>query len=96
MSAAGQGTLEARRCANHPQRPGAATCMSCRKVVCGECATRWEGINYCLPCLSQRRGAAQSGTSVMAALSWLLLTSALLFTAVHVLAWMGVFLASAS
>jgi len=26
--------------------------MHCRSVICGECATRLEGINYCHACLS--------------------------------------------
>ena len=96
MSATGAGTVEVRRCANHPERPAAATCMTCRKVVCVECATRWDGINYCLPCLAARRSSSLRGTSVVGALAWLLLTSAFLFAAVHAITWVAIFIGNLS
>ena len=40
-----------RICIHHPERAGFATCMSCRQVVCQECATTRDGIHYCRPCL---------------------------------------------
>lgn len=52
MVAAGIGKL----CAHHPDRAGFALCMSCKQVVCQECATTWDGINYCRPCLTTLRG----------------------------------------
>lgn len=45
----------ARTCAHHPQRAGFALCMRCRQVVCQECATTFDGINYCRPCLDAKR-----------------------------------------
>jgi hypothetical protein len=32
--------------------------MSCHRAVCQECATTWDGINYCAACLESRRQAA--------------------------------------
>jgi hypothetical protein len=84
----------ATRCAHHPDRPGHALCMACRKVVCAECATDWEGINYCATCLAGRRAAASSGARLP---GWLALTAVsltLLLLAVRLMVWTGVLLAS--
>lgn len=45
------------RCANHPDRHGLGVCVECRKVVCEECTTRFEGINRCTMCLAARQAA---------------------------------------
>ena len=34
--------------------------MACRQVVCQECATTWDGINFCRECLA-KRGARSTG-----------------------------------
>jgi hypothetical protein len=47
--------LNARRCVNHPDRPGLATCKQCRSTICQECATQWDGINYCGRCVADLR-----------------------------------------
>jgi hypothetical protein len=39
------------RCANHPEREGVGICVSCRAVVCVECSTRVDRMNYCIRCL---------------------------------------------
>jgi hypothetical protein len=39
-------------CENHPAREAIGLCVACRRRVCGECATKIEGINYCVSCLS--------------------------------------------
>jgi len=52
-------TALAQTCIHHPARPGAAVCMTCHQVVCQECATTWDGINYCRPCLALRRARTQ-------------------------------------
>ena len=83
----------ATRCAHHPDRPGHALCMACRKVVCAECATDWEGINDCATCLAGRRAASGSGARLP---GWLALAAAslvLLMLAVQLGVWTGVFLA---
>lgn len=48
-------TLKQSQCANHPDRYGHAICMSCRKTLCQECATEWDGIFHCAACLGARR-----------------------------------------
>jgi succinate dehydrogenase/fumarate reductase-like Fe-S protein len=55
------------RCANHKDRPAHAVCMSCRKDVCGECATEWDGINYCVSCLAARRKSERRRSPVVGA-----------------------------
>ena len=54
--------LSGKTCAHHPERAGFATCMQCRQVVCQECATTWDGINYCRRCL-EKRGASTTQAS---------------------------------
>jgi hypothetical protein len=49
--------MAALACAHHPERYAHALCMSCHKGVCQECATTWDGINYCTRCLAERRKA---------------------------------------
>jgi hypothetical protein len=38
-------------CHYHRERPGVGICMRCRVVICAECSTRLDGINYCHACL---------------------------------------------
>ncbi len=88
--------IPARACANHPDRPGHAVCMACRKVVCRECATEWDGINHCVNCLEARR---RGGTPRSSLFTWasVLLASGLLFLAtVRLMVWAGAFLAGLS
>jgi hypothetical protein len=51
-------TLAQASCTHHPDRRGFALCMTCRRVVCQECATTFEGANTCRPCLLQREASA--------------------------------------
>lgn len=46
-------------CKVHPDRPGVGVCVECRRVVCTECTTRFEGINRCAGCLARRQEAAR-------------------------------------
>ena len=39
------------RCGTHPDREGVGICVSCRTVVCVECSTRVDRMNYCIRCL---------------------------------------------
>ena len=43
-------------CHRHVDRKGIARCMTCAVIVCQECATRFDGINYCVECLARTRG----------------------------------------
>lgn len=40
------------RCYNHPDREGVGVCVGCRSVVCVECTTKIDRMNYCIRCLS--------------------------------------------
>lgn len=59
-----------------------AMCMACQKRICQNCATVWDGINYCVDCLTERRQGTGSkgrwGAWVM-----LLLSVSLLLGLVH-------------
>jgi hypothetical protein len=54
-------TLQIAACPNHPQREAIGICVRCRRRVCSECATKVEGINYCVTCLAElaRRQASR-------------------------------------
>ncbi len=87
--------LGAQTCAHHPGRPGFALCMACRKVVCQECATTWDGVNHCRSCLAARGTGIESKQPFSTWLLWLC-GSALLFVAAgRLLAWSAVLLARA-
>jgi hypothetical protein len=52
-------TLQIAACPNHPQREAIGICVRCRARVCSECATKVDGINYCVSCLAElAQGAA--------------------------------------
>jgi hypothetical protein len=42
------------RCHYHPDRAGLGVCVECRRVICVECTTQFEGINRCARCLARR------------------------------------------
>jgi hypothetical protein len=65
--------LQRSNCVNHPDRYGHAVCMTCRKTVCQECATEWDGVYYCSTCLAGRRKASGARTPVF---GWILVTIA--------------------
>ncbi len=52
-------------CANHAQREAIGVCVRCRTRVCSECATKVDGINYCVSCLAGL--AVDSGARAAAA-----------------------------
>jgi len=82
--------LNQQRCVNHPERAGKALCMQCKKTVCQECATTWDGINYCVNCLKQRRVVSEEGSSVF---QWLGVSAAvilLMAIVCHLAVWAGV------
>ena len=45
------------RCHYHPDRTGLGICVECRRVICRECTTPFEGINRCA-CLLYTSDAA--------------------------------------
>ena len=40
------------RCQNHPEREGIGVCVRCRRVICAECSTKVDRMNFCTGCLS--------------------------------------------
>ena len=80
-------------CGNHPDRRGFAVCMSCRKVVCQECATTWDGVNYCRSCLEGRSSAAAKRGAARAWVAWALFCGALFVAAGGALVWSTAMLA---
>jgi hypothetical protein len=81
-------------CANHPDRPAHALCMTCHKTVCGECATEWDGINYCVSCLAAQRRSARARGSIVGALCALALSALLFALAARLMVWLGVLAAT--
>ncbi len=77
-------------CANHPDRAGSALCMTCRKIVCQECATQWDGINYCVACLALRRDASRESSTALQWVLWAAVVLGLFFVASHLIVWTGV------
>lgn len=47
------------RCHYHPERAGLGVCVECRRVICRECTTQFEGINRCASCLDKRLKALE-------------------------------------
>ena len=67
--------------------------MSCRKTVCLECSTQWDGVNYCVSCLSEKRASHDDKGSVLAWLSMLLLIAILAVAGSFAMVWSGALLA---
>ena len=79
-----------RICVHHPERAGFATCMSCRQVVCQECATTRDGINYCRPCLGvlhQTAGETGRWRIVAAQFTQLVVMVALFIVTAWLMTW---------
>ena len=79
--------LQRQSCINHPERYGHAVCMTCRKTVCQECATEFDGVNYCVACLLKRRSGARGGPPL---LGWVLVaavSTALFLAGPSVMVW---------
>ena len=65
LSYNGRVTAQIAVCANHAQREAIGVCVRCRTRVCSECATKVDGINYCVACLAGL--AVDSGARLAAA-----------------------------
>lgn len=64
--------------------------MSCRKAVCQECATTWDGIHYCAACLAERRKATRGRADWIGFLAVVAAGAALFWTLTRLMAWVGV------
>jgi hypothetical protein len=67
--------------------------MSCHRAVCQECATTWEGIHYCAPCLAERRQPAERATPWAAGALVLAAAAGLLWVVTRLMVWAGVLIA---
>ncbi len=76
-----------RFCVNHPERMGHALCMSCKKTVCQECATYWDGVNYCVRCLQAKRQEAKTGSTGVALWALAAASVLLFFAMVKLVVW---------
>ncbi|MCS6859913.1 MAG: hypothetical protein NZT92_06295 [Abditibacteriales bacterium] len=85
MTPSGVAVPTSSRCVHHPDREGIGVCVRCRQVVCAECATKIDRINYCHRCLATlsaegrvtapRRATAEKATAVaLLVVSFLVLT----------------------
>lgn len=83
-------------CRNHPSREAIGICVRCRGRICGECATKIDGINHCVTCLAAAAGAGESneptpvrsagtGASVAIAAGYAVVLGALLWATLEVL-----------
>ncbi len=81
------------RCSVHGQRPAFARCMSCAKMLCQECATQWDGIWHCAPCLAAKRGSPVRRSSWFGWVTVIALSSFMLFAGARVMVWTAAFLA---
>jgi hypothetical protein len=67
--------------------------MSCRKMLCQECATQWDGIWHCATCLGAKRGASVAKSPVLGWLGVVFVSLLLLFTGARVMVWAGALIA---
>jgi hypothetical protein len=69
--------IQQRFCIHHPDRPAIGICVITKAAICGECSTRYEGVNYSKEGLEilhrQRKAAAPRGGRVWPILAWLML-----------------------
>ena len=85
--------IQRRICAFHPDRPGHAACMRCRTVLCQECASSFDGIYYCAPCLAARRRDAGASRAPFGWIFMVLATMLLLALHARAAVWAGALLA---
>ncbi len=85
--------LAARHCQTHPQRAAFAVCMKCRKPLCQECATQWDGIYHCAQCLAAQRGTIRQQRQWLGWLSLIAGAALVLYAGAHTMVWAGALIA---
>jgi hypothetical protein len=68
-------------------------CMSCRKLLCQECTSLWEGINYCGECAGALARPAQQRASRGGMIVMLVFTITIAIALIRVAVGMGALLA---
>jgi hypothetical protein len=61
--------------------------MTCRKTVCQECATEWDGVYYCSPCLGKQRKESGARSPVWGGILVMLAAAALFAVGPKLLVW---------
>jgi len=88
--------IQQRFCTNHPDRPAIGVCVITQKPICGECSTRYEGVNYSregLRILQERRAAAEAAGRGSGRAKWVVL-GALITPVCLYLAYLGYFISA--
>ena len=67
--------------------------MSCRKILCHECTTQWEGINYCRKCVGALATAPVVRATPIRLILMVVISAALAFLLVRVAVGLGVYIA---
>ena len=80
-------------CSFHAHRPAYAVCMTCKKKLCQECATQWDGIWHCASCLAAMRGATVRPTAWAGWITVVVNSLILLFLGARVMVWTGALIA---
>lgn len=81
-------------CAHHPERRAFALCMTCRRSLCQECVTQWDGIYHCASCLAARRNKAVDRSGAAGWLALIGVSALLLFFSARMMVWTGALIAS--
>jgi hypothetical protein len=61
--------------------------MSCRKTLCQECATEWDGIFHCSACLAARRTASSTRGAGLGSVLVLIACAAFFLIGPRLLVW---------
>ena len=76
-------------CANHAGRSASALCLTCRRSLCQECATTWDGINYCANCLRGRRKETAHSKAIGGWISLGVASGLLFYLLGAIMVWLG-------
>ena len=85
--------LARQSCAEHPDRHAHAFCMSCRKALCQECTTQWEGIHYCRACVGTLAAAPVRRSRPVGFILMVMFAAAIAVALVRLAVGVGVFIA---
>jgi hypothetical protein len=67
--------------------------MTCTRTICQECATQWDGIYHCAPCLAKQRTGVVARSPIGGWLAVIAATAILLFVAAQLMVWSGALIA---
>ncbi|HVS29841.1 MAG TPA: B-box zinc finger protein [Thermoanaerobaculia bacterium] len=85
--------LNRQTCAEHAERHALAVCMACRKLLCQECTTQWEGIHYCRDCVGRLAAAPARRGRPLGTMAMLALTVVAALALIRLAVGLGVLMA---